>query len=57
MGREMENPKLADWWIAVASMRPGPIGPGNALPLRALGFGGKRASMRPGPIGPGNAKI
>ena len=37
----------------VASMRPGPIGPGN-LPISSSLSSWRHASMRPGPIGPGN---
>ena len=40
---------------ADASMRPGPIGPGNARRARRAVGQDAVASMRPGPIGPGNA--
>ena len=37
-----------------ASMRPGPIGPGNGHGAPDRGGALRPASMRPGPIGPGN---
>ena len=37
-----------------ASMRPGPIGPGNASARAHVPDRLVAASMRPGPIGPGN---
>ncbi len=41
-------------WLLVASMRPGPIGPGIAEE-QTLTEAESVASMRPGPIGPGIA--
>ena len=54
MGREMIDGEEAVDRAVAASMRPGPIGPGNNS-KNYLASLLNPASMRPGPIGPGNA--